>query len=217
MDRSRTAIASLTVAAALLVTGAGAAEASGGGVTAGGSGGGAPTTPVTPGCPNSQLGKRTLHLGDCGGDVATLNWILKAKDYALPILDDRFAASTKTAVQAFQRDADLRANGIVGDGTAAALVNAMPPQLATWYGPGFFGNQTACGQTLTKRTLGVAHRTLPCGSRVVLNYNGRFIRTTVIDRGPFANGAKWDLTQATAQALRFAYTDSVRVAKIAGP
>ncbi len=93
----------------------------------------------------------------------------------------------------------------------------MPPQTATWYGPGFFGNQTACGQTLTPRTKGVAHKTLPCGSKVVLNYNGRFVRTTVIDRGPFANGAKWDLTQATAQALRLQYTDQIRVAKIAAP
>ena len=41
------------------------------------------------------------------------------------------------------------------------------------------------------------------------------MRTTVIDRGPFANGAKWDLTQATAEALRFEYTDEVRVAKLA--
>ena len=93
----------------------------------------------------------------------------------------------------------------------------MPSQIATWYGPGFFGNQTACGETLTRRTLGVAHKTLPCGSKVVLRYNGRFVRTTVIDRGPFANNAKWDLTQATAQALRFTYTDEIRVAKLAGP
>jgi rare lipoprotein A (peptidoglycan hydrolase) len=49
----------------------------------------------------------------------------------------------------------------------------------------------------------------------VLRYKGRFVRTTVIDRGPFANDAKWDLTQATAEALHFEYTDEVRVAKLA--
>ena len=63
--------------------------------------------------------------------------------------------------------------------------------------------------------MGVAHKTLPCGSKVVLRYRGRFMRTTVIDRGPYANGAKWDLTQATARALGFEYTDEVRVAKLA--
>ena len=49
---------------------------------------------------------------------------------------------------------------------------------------------------------------------VVIAYEGRYVRTKVIDRGPFANGAKWDLTQATARALEFEYTDHVRVAKL---
>ena len=219
MDRvlNRRPIAAI-IAATALFAGAAGATASTGGTSATGStgmGGGTATTPVSPGCPNSQLGRRTLRLGDCGGDVATLNWILKAKDYGRPALDDQFAPTTETAVEAFQSDADLGADGIVDRRTTTALVNAMPPQLATWYGPGFFGNQTACGQTLTPSTKGVAHRTLPCGTRVVLHYNGRFVRTTVIDRGPFANGAKWDLAQATAEKLRFTYTDTVRVARLA--
>ena len=209
------------VAATTLLAGVAGADASSGGTSAtggttGGTGG-ATTTPVTPGCPNPQLGKRTLRLGDCGGDVATLNWILRAKDYALTTLDDQFSAPTRTAVTAFQRDADLAVDGVVDRETTDALVNSMPPQTATWYGPGFFGNATACGQTLTRRTLGVAHRTLPCGSKVVINYRGRFVRTTVIDRGPFANGAKWDLTQATAEKLGLTYTDTIRVAKIPAP
>lgn len=207
-------------AAAVLGIGVGAAQASGGGIsasgggTSAGSGGSAQTEPPTPGCPNKQLGRRTLRLGDCGGDVATLNWILRAKDYATAPLVDEFEDPTQAAVESFQRDSDLAADGVVDGSTSAALVNAMPPQRATWYGPGFFGNETACGQVLRRTTMGVAHKTLPCGSKVVLRYNGRFIRTTVIDRGPFANGAKWDLTQATARALHFEYTDDVRVAKL---
>jgi Lytic transglycolase/Putative peptidoglycan binding domain len=204
-------------AAALLGIGAGVAHASGGGVSASGATGGAAGTQtgsVTPGCPNKQLGRRTLKLGDCGGDVATLNWILRAKDYAAAPLADRFRDPTQVAVESFQRDADLTPSGVVDGDTSAALVNAMPPQRATWYGPGFFGDETACGQVLRRTTMGVAHKRLPCGSKVVLRYRGRFVRTTVIDRGPFANGARWDLTQATAQALRFEYTDDVRVAKL---
>ena len=88
------------------------------------------------------------------------------------------------------------------------------PVKATWYGPGFFGNETACGEKLTRTTIGVAHRTLPCGTRVVLNYNGLYLRTTVIDRGPFAHRAKWDLTQAAAQELGFEVTDRIRVARL---
>jgi peptidoglycan hydrolase-like protein with peptidoglycan-binding domain len=166
------------------------------------------------GCLAKQFGRRTLREGDCGKDVATLNWILKSKDYAAPLAQD-FDAGTDGAVRSFQRDADLGVDGVVDEATSAALVNAMPTQRATWYGPGFFGNTTACGERLTRRTKGVAHKTLPCGSKVVLRYKGRFVRTRVIDRGPYANGAKWDLTQATARQLRFTYTDDVRVAKIA--
>jgi rare lipoprotein A len=62
--------------------------------------------------------------------------------------------------------------------------------------------------------VGVAHRTLPCGARVVIRYKGRFLRTRVIDRGPFANRANWDLTQRAARQLNFQYTDAIRVARV---
>ena len=68
---------------------------------------------------------------------------------------------------------------------------------------------------LTRTTVGVAHRTLPCGSKVVLRYEGRYLRTKVIDWCPFANGAKWDLTERAAELLRFETTDEVRVASLA--
>ena len=37
-----------------------------------------------------------------------------------------------------------------------------------WYGPGFYGHHTACGETLTRYIVGVADRTLPCGTPVTL-------------------------------------------------
>ena len=76
-------------------------------------------------------------------------------------------------------------------------------QLATWYGPGLFGNGTACGLTLTTRTWGIAHRTLPCGTLVTLSHKGRKVTVRVIDRGPFS-GATVDLTSRTKSYLRFA-------------
>ena len=42
----------------------------------------------------------------------------------------------------------------------------------SWYGPGLYGNGTACGQKLTKDLVGVAHRTLPCGTLVTFRYKG---------------------------------------------
>jgi rare lipoprotein A len=84
-----------------------------------------------------------------------------------------------------------------------ASINVYRPALATFYGPGFFGNQTACGQTLTPDLHGVAHKRLPCGTAVQITYAGREITVPVIDRGPYNGDYSWDLTQATADALGF--------------
>jgi rare lipoprotein A (peptidoglycan hydrolase) len=88
------------------------------------------------------------------------------------------------------------------------------PATATWYGPGFFGNRTACGKVLTHVMLGVAHRRLPCGTKVVLAYRNRTIVVPVIDRGPFARGIEYDLTQATARRLGMRQTSRLRVAAL---
>jgi peptidoglycan lytic transglycosylase len=83
--------------------------------------------------------------------------------------------------------------------------------LATWFGPGFYGQRTACGQVLTPAVVGVAHRSLPCGTLVKMSYHGRGLIVPVIDRGPYArNGAAWDLTSGAAQALGI--LDTVRIA-----
>jgi rare lipoprotein A (peptidoglycan hydrolase) len=84
-----------------------------------------------------------------------------------------------------------------------ASVNVYRPALATYYGPGFFGRQTACGQTLTPDLHGVAHKRLPCGTQVAITYAGREITVPVVDRGPFNGDYSWDLTQATADTLGF--------------
>ncbi|MEX2108738.1 MAG: septal ring lytic transglycosylase RlpA family protein [Solirubrobacterales bacterium] len=88
----------------------------------------------------------------------------------------------------------------VGGGIAFSPVRLAG---ATWYGPGLYGNNTACGQVLRPSTTGVAHRKLPCGTVVRFTYRGRQVVTRVIDRGPYSEGNDWDLTQAVARALGF--------------
>ena len=83
---------------------------------------------------------------------------------------------------------------------------------ASWYGPGLWGNKTACGQTLQPQTLGVAHKTLPCGTTVKFVYRGRAVVTQVIDRGPYIDGRAWDLTKAASDALGFEGVGRVRYA-----
>jgi rare lipoprotein A len=80
---------------------------------------------------------------------------------------------------------------------------------ASWYGPGLYGNSTACGGALTPGRLGVAHRWLPCRTRVTFRYRRRSVTVPVIDRGPFAAGREWDLTAATKARLGFPDTGTV--------
>lgn len=80
---------------------------------------------------------------------------------------------------------------------------------ASWYGPGFMGNRTACGQRLTSSIVGVAHKTLPCGTRVTFHLRGRTVSARVIDRGPYAHGRDWDLTPALKRKLGFGSTGTV--------
>jgi Lytic transglycolase len=66
-----------------------------------------------------------------------------------------------------------------------------------------YGRGLACGGLLGRDQLGVAHKTAPCGTRITFTYDGRSITVPVIDRGPYVAGREWDLTGATASALRF--------------
>jgi rare lipoprotein A (peptidoglycan hydrolase) len=110
------------------------------------------------------------------------------------------------------------AGGVSADGVSSSESPAAAPRraprraaLATWFGPGFYGRRTACGQTLTPTLLGLAHRTLPCGTLVNVTFRKRHLTLPVIDRGPYAdNGAEWDLTTQAARALGM--QDTARIA-----
>lgn len=95
----------------------------------------------------------------------------------------------------------LFAGAFVQDADAAPV--KWNSAVASWYGPGLYGNTTYCGQPLTPGTLGVAHRWRKCGERVRFMYRGRKVTVPVIDRGPHVAGRTWDLTAATRQRLGF--------------
>jgi rare lipoprotein A (peptidoglycan hydrolase) len=81
----------------------------------------------------------------------------------------------------------------------------------SWYGPGFYGKRTACGYAMTQTLIGVAHRTLPCGTRVTFKNpaNGRIVTARVVDRGPYVSGRQWDMTAGLCLALDHCYTGSI--------
>ncbi|MGH2878884.1 MAG: septal ring lytic transglycosylase RlpA family protein [Solirubrobacteraceae bacterium] len=108
------------------------------------------------------------------------------------------------------------ATGGTSPGQATQSKKSSKPQIATWFGPGFYGQKTACGQTMTPVVVGVASRTLPCGTLVLVNYKGHKLTVPVIDRGPYAkNGAVWDLTTGAATALTISETVRIKT-KIVG-
>jgi rare lipoprotein A len=93
--------------------------------------------------------------------------------------------------------------------SAPRTVVVYKPAIATWYGPGFYGKRTACGQRLTRSLLGVANRSLPCGTEVQVSFRRHTIVAPVIDRGPFAHHAQWDLTAAAAKELGMTVTSRI--------
>ena len=93
--------------------------------------------------------------------------------------------------------------GVRGGSRSVGRLNVYRFANASWYGPGLYGNHLGCGGTLTAGRLGVANKSLPCGSMVTLRHGGRSVRVPVIDRGPYVAGREFDLTAATAQRLGF--------------
>ena len=176
---------------------------------------------------DALLGRRATFRGDVGEreagrtvtveryDDATATWAPAATATVAP--DGTFVARWKT-----DRIGQLRMRATLGGGSARAAaaspelaVKVYRPGMSSWYGPGFYGRRTACGQKMTRTLQGVAHKKLPCGTRVALLYRGRTVTVPVVDRGPFHKGRRWDLTAATARTLGFTGTDRVGALRVA--
>jgi len=127
----------------------------------------------------------------------------RAVAHARTRANGHFAARVETHVASSQRlrvrFAGDRRNA--GARAGAGTLRAFRPGLASWYA--LYGGALACGGTLGYDTLGVANKTLPCGTKVTLRYHGREVTVPVIDRGPYVGGREWDLTGATARRLGF--------------
>ncbi|HEX2096953.1 MAG TPA: septal ring lytic transglycosylase RlpA family protein [Solirubrobacterales bacterium] len=119
------------------------------------------------------------------------------------------AASAQAATGGFSAAQDSPAHA---EASEAIAFTPMRWAGATWYGPGLYGNTTACGQVLRPGTIGAAHRRLPCGTRVKFAYRGRQVVTQVLDRGPYSADHTWDLTNGAREALGFEGSGRVRYA-----
>ncbi|WP_374111877.1 septal ring lytic transglycosylase RlpA family protein [Phormidium yuhuli] len=85
--------------------------------------------------------------------------------------------------------------------------------IASWYGPGFEGNQTANGEIFNSQDLTAAHLELPFGTRVrVTNLNnGRSLVVRINDRGPYIGNRIIDLSAGAARELGMIYSGTAPV------
>lgn len=118
----------------------------------------------------------------------------------------------------------IRALIVRGNGSSAAAaaptvtITVYRPSIASWYGgKNEWGRRTACGVILRPTTIGVANRRLKCGTKVAFYYRGRTMIVPVIDRGPYANGADWDLTQAAGKSLGMLTAGVIKLGAVSLP
>lgn len=138
-------------------------------------------------------------------------WHAVARDTVAP--NGRFRATTRIA-RIGDRPARLR---IVsnsrgkGDTERVERIHGFRTTFASYYGPGLYGGALACGGRLGTGTIGVAHKSLPCGTKLTLRLGNRQVGARVIDRGPYVGGREFDLTAATKHRLGFGSTGEVQV------
>jgi rare lipoprotein A len=84
---------------------------------------------------------------------------------------------------------------------------------ASWYGPGFQGQQTASGAEFNQRELTAAHPELPFGTRVTVTNleNGREVKVKINDRGPSVDGRIIDVSKEAAKKLDMVSEGSAEV------
>jgi hypothetical protein len=165
----------------------------------------------------------TVPAGDAG-DAVEIDQLGAAPGSSwVPVATVPAASDGSFAAIAYSGHAGPLTIRAVLQGNQAPSAAASPPavsvtvyrrSIATLYGPGFYGRQTACGVTLRRRTIGVANRTLKCGTEVQIYYEGSVLTVPVIDRGPYAHGANWDLTMGAAHALGMQGTSVIGAAAL---
>ncbi len=104
---------------------------------------------------------------------------------------------------AFSAPLRVRAAGtpaLAGGRRSAGRMNAFRPAQASWYGG---GQALACGGSMTPGMMGVANKSLPCGTMVTIRYHGRQVRVPVVDRGPYSGNREFDLGPGVRSALGF--------------
>lgn len=109
--------------------------------------------------------------------------------------------------------------GLMGAALMLPLSAAKADQVghASWYA---LTSQTASGERMNPNELTAAHRSLPFGTKVLVENlsNGRSVVVRINDRGPFIGGRVIDLSKAAAAQIGMigSGTAKVRITKASG-
>lgn len=89
------------------------------------------------------------------------------------------------------------------------------PALASWYDAEALGGRLGCAPYRYRRgELIVAHKTLPCGTRLRICFR-RCVTARVKDRGPYSGAREYDLDRGVRDATGFDGVATIRVRRLA--
>ena len=96
---------------------------------------------------------------------------------------------------------------------STSSIRAFQSGVASWYGPGFHGKQTANGERFNQNDLTAAHKTLPFNTivRVVNLDNGKSVNVRINDRGPYAKNRIIDLSKEAGDRVGMMSTGTANV------
>lgn len=102
--------------------------------------------------------------------------------------------------------------GLLGAAMFLPLNTAVADQVghASWYA---LTSKTASGERMNPSELTAAHRSLPFGTKVLVENlsNGRTVVVRINDRGPFVGGRIIDLSKAAASQIGMIGSGTARV------
>jgi 3D (Asp-Asp-Asp) domain-containing protein len=180
----------------------------------------------------AAAGERVLKAGVVGADVKQVQGTLQNMGYAVDEIDGVYGKKTQLAVQKFQANVGIKADGVVGKETVNALAkNDQPagadqttkqakstPQqysrvldiVATAYAPGYedngpWGNLTHIGTQVRPGIIAVDPKLIPLGSKVYIEFaDGHGVYAVAEDTGGAIKGKRIDIAFADrAEAKRF--------------
>ena len=104
------------------------------------------------------------------------------------------------------------AAGLLGAALMVTVSAAMADQVgsASWYA---LTSKTASGERMNPNALTAAHRSLPFGSKVLVENlrNGRSVVVRINDRGPVTGGRILDLSKAAAAQIGMINSGTAKV------